>query len=258
MSGAANTIGPAGLGRLLRHTAFCLRDPAGLGGTYAYRERFNHALFISPKHDFLFAKNEKCGSNSARMTLQSVAAGRTLPKTFKDTNRWFAPLLQPSDLGLRDIRQINALVPLKFAVVRNPYSRALSCYLDKFSPDNPKLERFARRAGGSGAMSFGEFIEHVSRQQPFEMDPHWRVQARNIYCDIIDYDRFVYFEALEEEFGAILARIGTGANLWTVHKGHRNAGRRIAEFYTPQIAKLVRDTYAEDFERFGYSAELPE
>jgi hypothetical protein len=248
----------AGVGRLARHVDFCLRDPAGLGQDYAFRERFNLALFIAPDRRFLFTKNEKCGNNTCRMTLQRVALGRPLPDGFRDSNRWFAPLLQPSDLDLTDARALNPMVPLKFAVVRDPYSRILSCYLNKFGHPGKKRAAFARRAGGPEDMSFGAFVDRVSRQAPREMDPHWRVQVHNLHCDLIAYDRLIPFERLEEDLAEVLAGLGEAVELKSVRKGaSRDYRERLARHYTPQIARTVRDTFAEDFERFGYPTEFP-
>jgi hypothetical protein len=55
-----------------------------------------------------------------------------------------------------------------------------------------------------------------------------------------------------------LERFSKHPEIRSVHKNQSRAGRRIAEHYTPEIAKQVRDTFALDFEFFGYSTELPD
>jgi Sulfotransferase family len=247
-----------GIVRLAGHVRFCLADPAGLGHGYSYRERFNNAVFISPKRDFLFTKNEKCGNNTARMTLQGLAAGRPLPRNFSDTNRWFAPLLMPSDLGLRAIGDINRAIAFKFAIVRNPYTRLLSCYLNKFHTKKGRRDPLQRALKvGDEDLSFGDFVARVAEQSAWQMDPHWRIQHDNIFCDVIGYDRFVRFENLDEALGEILARFSTTPVIRNVRKGEFNAGRKVAEFYTPEIAAAVRRKFAIDFETFGYPDALP-
>ncbi|MBI1330437.1 MAG: hypothetical protein GC166_11125 [Alphaproteobacteria bacterium] len=246
-----------GLLRLARHTTFCLCDTARLGHDYAFRERFNIAVFISPKRDFLFTKNEKCGNNTARITLQHLVAEKPLPEGFKDSNRWFAPLRQPSDLGLSDIRDINSTIPFKFAVVRNPFSRTLSSYLNKFATRAGKRDRFAQKLGGDANLSFAEFVALVGKQKPLEMDPHWRVQYDNIFCDVIRYDHYVRFENMDAEFAEVLNRIGGKADIRNVRKNEYRAGDKIAQYYTPEIAEQVRAIYARDFAQFGYPLELP-
>lgn len=236
--------------RIANHLRFCMFDPAGMGGGYKRRERFNNAVFISPNRDFLFTKNEKCANVTARISLQHLVAGKPLPARFKDIDRWFAPLLQPSDLGLKQIDDINN-IPFKFAVVRNPYSRLLSFFL------NAKRENFASKLGLDPKMDFASFIAQVSEQTPEEMNRHWKVQYYNIYCDVIRYDHFVKFENFEDEFRKVMARFGAKTEIRSVHKGQSNAGTKIAANYTPEIAKRVREKFALDFESFGYSTELP-
>jgi hypothetical protein len=241
--------------RLARYVHFCLADPMRIDGDYASRERFTSAVFISPKRDLLFVKNEKAGNNTARMTLQHLAAARPLPETFSDRNRWLAPMLMPSDLGLRSIDELNA-IPFKFAIVRNPYSRTLSAWLNKFGKEGPKTERFKEKLGLSGAVSFAQFVEAIGRQTPSEMDPHWRVQGANIYAELIRYDRFVKFENYEAEFGDIMRRHFGSAPIRNVRKGETDAGAKIAAHYTNDIAKEVARIYASDFRMFGYSTDI--
>lgn len=237
------------VGRIIRHLGFCFRDPAKLGGSYKRRERFNNAVFISPSRDFLFTKSEKCANVTMRRSLQNLVATKPLPPHFKDVDRWFAPLLQPSDLRLGHIAEINA-IPYKFAVVRNPYSRLLSYYL------NAKRRNFPHLLGADKNMDFPAFVNLVVRQEPEEMNPHWRVQYHNLFCEVIKYDHFARFEQLEEELEAFMSRYRSNAEIRSVHKGQSGAGRQVATYYTPEIAKLVRDKYAIDFEYFGYPTEL--
>ena len=238
-------------GRMVRHVKFCALDPTNMGRTYKYRERFNNAVFISPRRDFLFTKCEKCANVTMRYSLQNLVAEEPLPPSFTDTDRWFAPLLQPSDLRLWRIDQINE-IPFKFAVVRNPFSRLLSFYM------NVRRQSYSKAIGGSTDMDFATFVNHVTSQTTEEMNPHWRVQYYNIFCDVIQYDHFVRFENLEEELRNIMARYSRQPpEIRSVHKDQSNAGQKIAAYYTAEIAKQVRDKYAIDFEFFGYPPELP-
>jgi hypothetical protein len=235
---------------MVRHVSFCALDPGNMGRTYKYRERFNNAVFISPKRDFLFTKSEKCANVTMRRSLQNLVAERCLPPNFDDIDRWFAPLLQPSDLRLWPIDQINE-IPFKFAVVRNPYIRLLSYYL------SAPRDHFGKLLGTDETMDFATFISIVAQQQPEEMNPHWRVQYNNLFCDVIAYDQFMCFENLEEELNAFLRRYTSKPEIRSAHKNQGRAGDKLAAYYTPELVARVREKYAIDFEYFGYPLELP-
>ena len=166
--------------RLVNYLRFSHLDSTHFGGSYEERERFNTGIFISPERDFLFTKNEKCGNNTARRTLQNLASRKPLPPDFRDVNRWAWPMLLPSDLGLKRVENLNARIPFKFAIVRNPYARTLSCYIDKFSHGRVNPTGLGIRLGADTAVDFAGFVERICAQEPAQMDPHWRIQYFNI------------------------------------------------------------------------------
>lgn len=245
------------IARCARHFWFCAADPSQFGGTYAQRERFNTAVFIDPERRFLFTKNEKCGNNTARRTLQSLTSPTPLPADFADTKRWQAPLLQPSDLVMARIEELNERVPFKFAIVRNPYARVLSLYLSKFRREAIKAKRFSRELGVDYRISFAEFVARINRQTPEEMNPHWRVQYYNVYCERIKYGEFVKFEEYETHFASVLGKFFDRTKIESVRKGQFKAAEKITKYYTAEIARTVRDKFKIDFEYFGYDTALP-
>ena len=54
-----------------------------------------------------------------------------------------------------------------------------------------------------------------------------------------------------------MARFFGRSEMRNVRKGRHKAEEQIAQYYTPELARAVREKYAVDFETFGYSAVLP-
>lgn len=240
--------------RQVRHHIFYASPGVGDGRTRAFRKRFNQSVFISTDNGFLFVKNEKAGNNSARMTLQTLEAGGQLPRRFRSQRRYSGPLLQPSDLRIKRLEDVNALGLFRFTVVRDPYARLLSCFLNKIEKFDQKQKLFKMRAGlaPSAAATFAEFVKAVALQNPLDMDPHWRVQYVNVFADIISFDRIIKFEAYGHEFPSAVGNFFSDYRAVDVHKGQHNAEDKLDDYYTDELIDIVNQVYAVDFETFGY------
>ncbi len=248
--------------RLTKHLGFCLRAN-DYGDSFAQRRRFNQSLFISPRHKFIFVKNEKAANLTLRKTLQTLEAGGEPPPGYHTNRRWTGPLLQPSDIEGFGENELRGNSYFRFAVVRNPYVRLLSCFRDKF--ENIKYDRKFWRvhknlglARDQVEISFEEFVERVCAQESAAMNPHWRVQHDNIYADKISLDKIIKFERLSDEMPEIINRLyAASADLLTRRHHVTNADAHMDQYYTQDIAKMVREKYAVDFETFGYDEPLP-
>ena len=248
--------------RFTRHLGFSL-GANDFGENFAQRRRFNQAVFISPSHKFIFVKNEKAANLTLRKTLQTLEAGGELSSGYHTNRRWTGPLLQPSDIegfGDNELRGDNYF---RFAIVRNPYIRMLSCFRDKF--ENIKFDRKFWRvhkniglARDQVEIGFEEFVERVCAQESAAMNPHWRIQHDNIYFDRISFDKIINFENLNDEIPEIINRYYAGsADLLTRRHHVTNADAHMDKYYTQKIADMVRARYAIDFETFGYDEALP-
>jgi len=144
----------------------------------------------------------------------------------------------------------------KFAFVRNPWDRLVSCYFQKIV--NPKgidlnppgEDRFYR------SMQFGEFVEVVAAIPDEKANAHFRSQYRGI-CD---KNRNVLanfvgrFENLAEDFDFVAKKIGDERlELPHLLRSGRRRSRPYVEFYDDRLRELVRRRFRDDVEIFGYS-----
>lgn len=248
--------------RFTRHLGYCLGANAH-GDNYAQRRRFNQSVFISPRHKFIFVKNEKAANLTLRKTLQTLEAGGELPTRYHTNRRWTGPLLQPSDIEGFGDNELRGNDYFRFAIVRNPYVRMLSCFRDKF--ENIKFDRkFWRVHKNLGLrrdqveLSFEEFVERVCAQESAAMNPHWRIQYDNIYFNRFSFDKIIKFESLSDEMPEIVNRFNAGsADLLTRRHHVTNADAHMQDYYTDNIAKMVWERFAMDFETFGFDEALP-
>jgi hypothetical protein len=168
-----------------------------------------------------------------------------------------SPLLGPLDDMRLFKKAMKTRCFLKFSFVRNPYTRILSCYLDKIA-GHPDLKRaYLPKLGlpPDGEFSFREFLELVGRQQPREMNVHWAPQSFLLSSDKVGYDFLGRVERLETDLARVLdMRDLPAPPVSRRARSHATgAHKRLSDFYGPEEIALVREIYAEDFTRFGYS-----
>ena len=145
-----------------------------------------------------------------------------------------------------------------FSVVRNPYGRVLSAYLDKFREGDKHLAMYGERvaAQDGGQVTFRAFCRYLAAGGEAE-NAHWMRQTRILgLADRMDY--VGRLESLDADLEAIFARIGGAAPDAVPRAGPpaTAASRKLAEFYDAECAALVEQVYREDFTRFGYPIGL--
>ncbi len=115
--------------------------------------------------------------------------------------------------------------PFCFTVVRDPLSRLLSAYLNKFVRDvdrgrDPKLtaeiNRTVRRAQRKlgiardpvRSISFEEFVHYLAGADDLDMDPHWQPQICLTGTDRSQFDHVGVFDRLDDTLALLHSRFG--------------------------------------------------
>jgi hypothetical protein len=232
------------------------------------------AYIVSDKHRFVFMATYKVATTSILVSLLPLFDFDVEGEDFDNLAK--GPRFDHNGVRFEDIHhlfsehsQINKAHFLaglgtqyhryfKFAFVRNPWDRLVSCYMSKIvhGGTGMKMGKYGEVTLRSD-MSFGEFVEAVCRVPDEVADPHFRSQHVTI-CDdgpgkAVLADFVGRFENLEEDFGVVAQKIGLRAGLSHTNKSENTNSLSYRDFYDDRLAKMVGERYREDADLFDYS-----
>lgn len=149
-----------------------------------------------------------------------------------------------------------------FSVVRNPFTRVVSAYLDKIRKrEVHQWDPFARRHGLplDQTISFDLFIELMATDKPALSDPHWCPQVLGLLHEDLTPNYVGQIERMDQDFPVILRKVfperGLAAYRRSVHATGASEG--FAPYFADQgTLDRVRAYYAEDFEVYGYDTDF--
>ncbi|MDZ7839288.1 MAG: sulfotransferase family 2 domain-containing protein [Gammaproteobacteria bacterium] len=144
-----------------------------------------------------------------------------------------------------------------FTLVRNPFARALSCYLDKICRVNVVGEGFRVRynADDYTNLPFRDFLRTIATSSEAYDDQHWRPQAHNILLRAVPIDFVGHVEHLDEDLSTALMCAGVKGLVESSMFHATGAANRLGEWYGEEEREWVREKYAQDFKLFGYSKD---
>jgi chondroitin 4-sulfotransferase 11 len=148
----------------------------------------------------------------------------------------------------------------KFAFVRNPWDRLVSCYSQKLGPHGQGLKLpVDNDIELYPGMSFPAFVEAVHAIPDSEANIHFQSQ-HEVICGSgsgkpILADFVGRFENLQADFDLVAKSIGGTQNLQLPHvlRSRSRQDRPYTDFYDHRLRNLVHERYQEDIEIFGYS-----
>jgi hypothetical protein len=255
--------------------------------------KYNNMKYKYIVHDerkFVYLWSHKVACSSVKAALLPLFDLDTTPyeTTFKDGTRRFNVhrVFDSTDYQIGKDQLLGGLDKqyrdyFKFAFVRNPWDRLVSCYLDKIVRNelSPKMEASAVSAGVEyyANMPFAEFVEAVHQISDENANTHFRSQYLTVcgpdgepMADVVGR-----FESLREDFARVAEEIGVpGLELPERHpkslskRGSlhyrefyderrksvsKRGSRHYRELYDERLQSLVHERYVKDIETFGYS-----
>ena len=216
---------------------------------------------ISAKNRYIYFGVSKAANSTIKYFLQQLEYLGTPYKVKNVHHKHLSPLLSPYQLGDADLE--SALYGdefTRFTMVRNPYSRLLSCFLDRVQDEKSASYKVLSKGLGLDPkkITFSDFIEVVGNQDYKDMDCHWRPQVHEIYFDLLSFTKILKFEDLPNNLSELKFLTGTAVD--GIFESNQNkspsvtaAADKFNEYYDQKSIARVQQIYANDFEKLGYS-----
>lgn len=230
---------------------------------------FNNLIF-NEERSFVFAYLPKVACTNWKCLLRRASGA----EDWLDTALAHDPTksgLRYVDPGLEDDRNLLASSAVaKYTMVRNPYTRILSAYLNKI--ESRKSRKIRKRDGffdslffevdtwrtsqGIRELDFGAFLRWLQQSESsLARNEHFAPQTDLLRSDTISYDLIGRFEAIERDSSVLLRAMGMDVRFPSqedVRFPATRAETKLQAHYGDAEREIVADLYASDFLTLGY------
>jgi hypothetical protein len=220
----------------------------------------NYLCHLSNTYKYLYVATPKAACTAIKHCLQQAEMAGTL--VFRDYGEEHKPTLSPLLAPIHSPQVYFDAFGVddwfRFTFVREPFGRALSCYLDKIVNSAGERNRLLPRLGldpNAGIPSFADFLNAVARYPVEEHDLHWAPQSWLTQPDTVKYHFIGRLENFETDFQHVCDRLGIKMQSQSGRHSTR-ADEKLAAYYGAEEIELARSIYAQDFIGFGYDSNL--
>lgn len=135
----------------------------------------NSRTLIDFQRQFVYSRIPKAANSTVVATLYVEETDHDTSKSVRYLKRGE---IAPVELSREQVSTLTDSF-FKFTFVRNPYSRVVSCYLDKFLRPHSVGEKARRLMGMSSGseVTFTRFLELISTDRGRLLDAHWARQT---------------------------------------------------------------------------------
>ena len=237
--------------------------------------RFLNHFLVDEKRKVLFCAVPKVASSNWRRFF-ILLKGKVDPSFVMNNSVYKLPLQKYlRTLNTYSKQQIEHILKYYFKVmfVREPLSRIVSAYADKFERGDKrsynrlglkivkKFRNFSDITTNGNIVTFAEFVKHLLRLKqkklPFTNN-HWQLYDELCKPCTVHYDFIGKYETMERDVNFLLRKLGV-ANMTFPSRDTRNHLYR-KKFSTSQYLdsltvhdlQSLRDIYSVDYDMFGY------
>jgi hypothetical protein len=211
----------------------------------------DNKVLWTPDLPIVYMDNPKSGSTTIKNSLKQAQAAEYMRAGIA-FRRSEEPHKADDCLKNRGLRRSACNHRFLISCVRNPYTRALSGYLDKVATRDP---RYFPELRDHSVENFEQHLLAIADYRPKRLNFHFRPQHINLDFPNINYDAIFYLEDLSA-LSRFFAGISPDFILETCAPHSRSANSKLRDHYTDRAVKLVQEIYAQDFSLFGYSSDL--
>jgi hypothetical protein len=227
--------------------------------------------FASTDDRFVFIAIPKSACTTMKMLLRDLREAPPL-KLFAGPNRESrrdmfvhtrenVPFPSLNALNNEDQRDLlEASDVLRFATVRNPYTRVMSAWRDKIYLCEPSVDNvYAAIRGDIPAMDrkkpieLAEFVSYLEKRDRYSCNRHWREQVLLTFPKAIQFTHIGKCENLPTTIALFSSHLGRQQS-FSVTRANEGLIRPPATV-TKELAERIYALYEEDFLTFGYDAE---
>ena len=219
------------------------------------RSNSNGAVILFPQHKIAYVPVPKCANSSIRAALLPlIGVSPATVHRIQEFNGFEKTTMAEY------VRHLHAPDWFAFTVVRNPFSRYASAYLDKLETRSEPLRPLTRMGLKKGD-SFGLFMKMLSKWPAAAINEHFAPQTTILARALQLPELSIFkFENLQSEWGGIAERINAITGIVLPRLETRNAAKAAVDWkslYDAETLELARRLAARDFAKFGYSTDIP-
>lgn len=239
--------------------------------------RIRFGSFVDPKHKILYVDTPKVAS-TAILRFFNDLHGRDVIRPFTGRLRETKPEMfvhSRKNAALHPLSAMPvALQPeilesdewLRFAFVRNPFTRIFSFWLNKLFLIEPDYEQaFAllgrkppdRLTRPEDSILFGDFVRGiVARLDATGPDQHLMLQERLLLPSFFNLNHIGRIENFAEDFAVVIEQVRRHGGTAAMPERRNPSLEDWRRFYEPDLADIVAERYRSDFARFGYEPKI--